>query len=398
MNGGDGNFRLAQKTTNLSDNQKMKNPKAVASTILLNGSYAPSLTNFRGPFICAMIAAGHNVHVTAPDIPANIKAEVMEMGAIVHQVGIDRAGTNFAKDIAYFFEMRRLIKAIQPNIVIGYTIKPNIWGGLAARSCGIKSASFVTGLGYAFIGGDGIKRKLIGFLSRFLYWMTTNGNDVVIFQNPDDRQDFIDAKCLAEPAKARLVNGSGVDLAKFTVAPLPEKAIFLFIGRLLVAKGIREYVAAGLQLLSQNKNAEIRIAGFLDTGPDSVNQRELDEWIAQGVIFLGALDDVRPAISQASIYVLPSYREGTPRTILEAMAMGRPIISTDVPGCRETVIHGKTGLLVPVRQVTPLLNAMIQLASDHSQRHSFGSAARTYCEEKYDVTKVNSMLLSHLGL
>jgi len=345
-----------------------------------------------------MVDAGHDVHVSAPDISAEIADEMLEIGATIHQVCVDRAGMNMHKDIRYFFEMRRLLKAVKPDMVVGYTIKPNIWGGLAARSMGVSSVSMVTGLGYTFIGGSGLKRRLVSHLSRALYRLTTNGNRVVIFQNPDDRDDFIRAKCLTDPSRAKLINGSGVDIVKFAVSPMPEEPIFLLIGRLLVAKGVREYAEAGLTLLSGRVDCRVQIAGFLDDGPDSISQNELDHWKAGGIEFLGSLDDVRPALTQASIYVLPSYREGTPRTVLEAMATGRPVITTDAPGCRETVVDGKTGLLVAVQDVAALLKAMEKLADDGVLRSKMGAAARKYCEEKYDVLKINRKLMDHLGL
>ena len=374
------------------------NKSADGKTVLLNGSYGPSLTNFRGDFIRAMLANGYSVHVSAPDIDADIVAEVEEMGAEVHQVGVDRAGMSIVRDLRYFFEMRRLIAQINPDLVVGYTIKPNIWGGLATRTLGKPSISMVTGLGYAFVQShSGIRSRVVGTLSRLLYRLATNANRAVIFQNPDDRDDFIDAGCLGDGSKVRMTNGSGVDISKFSPTELPREPVFLLIGRLLKAKGVREYAQAGLQLMSGRDDCRVQIAGFLDNGPDSIEQNELDEWIAGGIEFLGALEDVRPALANASVYVLPSYREGTPRTVLEAMACGRPVITTDAPGCRETVKDGETGLLIPPRDSDSLHAAMQKMAESPELRKSFGKAARAYCEEKYDVTKVNQQLLDHIS-
>jgi glycosyltransferase involved in cell wall biosynthesis len=367
--------------------------------ILLNGSYAPSLTNFRGDFIRAMIARGFDVHVSAPDIPAEIRAEVEAYGASVHQSCVDRAGMNIRNDVRYLLEMRRLVKSIQPDIVVGYTIKPNIWGGLAARLAGTASISMVTGLGYAFgESGNNLRGRVIGTLSRRLYRLATSGNKAVIFQNPDDRDDFIAAGCLSDTAKVRMTNGSGVNVTQFTPTPLADQPIFLLIGRLLKAKGVREYAEAGLRLLGERADCRVQIAGFIDDGPDSITPEELDVWIKGGIEFLGSLDDVRPALAAATVYVLPSYREGTPRTVLEAMASARAVITTDAPGCRETVKNGETGLLVQPRDADALYKAMVQLADDPKLRAKFGAEGRKYCEEKYDVAKVNDTLIGHLEL
>ena len=239
---------------------------------------------------------------------------------------------------------------------------------------------------------------LVSKASRFLYRRATSANSVVIFQNPDDQADFIGAGALADPAKARLVDGSGVDMTHYASAPLPQQARFLMISRLLGNKGVREYGEAATQLLGEGVNAQFDLAGYFDEGPDSIARNELARWEAAGLNYLGPLDDVRPALSAASVYVLPSYREGTPRTVLEAMAMGRPVITTDAPGCRETVKAGETGILIPVNDIAATAAAMRQLASDAEARQSMGAAGLRYCHQKYAVEKIIAAMLAHLGL
>lgn len=233
---------------------------------------------------------------------------------------------------------------------------------------------------------------------RLLYRRATNHNRRVIFQNPDDRDDFIAAGCLAEAQKAALVNGSGVDISYFQSTSLPEAPVFLLIARLLWSKGIREYVGAALKVREQVPHARFQLAGFLDEGPDAVTDAELGGWIKAGIEYLGPLEDIRPAMAGASVYVLPSYREGTPRTVLEAMAMGRPVITTDAPGCRETVRNGVNGLLVPTRDVDSLAAAMTILAEDSAVRSAMGAEARRIAEEKYAADAVAMSVLAHLSL
>lgn len=366
--------------------------------LLLNGSFAPSVANFRGALLRDLAARGYKVHVSVPS-PSEADARAIEaLGAVLHQAPLERAGSNIAADLRYLHWLRRLIRQLQPELVLNYTIKPNIWGSLAARAENVASASMVTGLGFALYPQQSLRWRAIGAATRWLYRRATAANRVVLFQNPDDRDDFIAAGCLADPKKARLVNGSGVDLSHFAPVPLPAQAVFLMVARLLVSKGVREYAAAAMQILAKRSDCRILLAGNLDDTPDCIDADELAHWQASGIEYLGWLDDVRPALAQASVFVLPSYREGTPRTVLEASALGRPTITTDAPGCRETVLDGETGLLVPPRQVEELASAMEQIADDPATRARMGGAARSYCESRFSVSEVNKALIGHLGL
>lgn len=367
--------------------------------VLLNSSYGQSLVNFRSRLIEELAAAGHQVHVTAPDLDAALVAQLAGIGAQAHQVPLARTGIGPLSDLRYALSIRRLIRRIGAELVVSYTSKPNIWASLAAGSVGVRSASLITGLGYAFTEGGGVKRRLVSIASRILYRLATSRNYVVIFQNPDDRADFIAAGCLSEPSKARLVNGSGVDIERFAVAPLPDAPVFLMVSRLLGTKGVREYAQAALALRARCPDCSFLLAGFLDEGPDGIGLDELNRWRAAGVEYLGHLADVRPALAQASVFVLPSYyREGTPRSTLEAMAMGRSVITTDMPGCRETVVDGENGLLVPPRDADALSAAMQRLADDPSMRARMGVQSRALCERRFEVGDVTRALLDHLSL
>jgi glycosyltransferase involved in cell wall biosynthesis len=338
------------------------------------------------------------VHVSAPGISTDVETKLHALGAVVHHIALGRTGINPLADIGYGIDLYRIMRRIRPDRVIGYTIKPNIWGSIAAYFAGGRSASMVTGLGLSFIPGGGLGRRLLQSLMQSLYAIATRANDRIVFQNPDDRHDFIAAGCLKDEGKAVLVNGSGVDTAYYAQRPLPEVPVFLMIGRLLISKGVREYAEAALSILRERSDCRFLLAGFIDEGPDAISRAELDRWIEGGLHFLGALDDVRPALADASIYVLPSYREGTPRSVLEAMSMGRPIITTDVPGCRETVADGVNGLLVPERNAGALAGAMRKLADNAGLRERMGALSRQIAVEKYAVDRVNATLMAQLEL
>ena len=367
--------------------------------ILLLGSFADSVIKFRGPLISDLLAAGHEVVVGVPSPGSSLRAELHELGASLIETPLSRRGLSPAGDFAYYRKLLDIIGAEKPGFVLTYTIKPNIWGGLAAGRCGIPSAAMVTGLGSVFTGeSTGIARTLLRKVIAFLYRRSTAHNRVVIFQNPDDIADFTVGGCLDDPSKARLVNGSGVDTAHYALAPLPEKPVFIMIARLLVSKGVREYAEAAMAVLKEVPGARCQLVGFHEEGKDGIGEDELARWRANGIEYLGQLEDVRPAIAGASVYVLPSYREGTPRSVLEAMSMGRPVITTDVPGCRETVAEGENGYLVPPMDVESLKQRMAELACDEKLRAAMGKRSRQMVMEKYEVSKVNAALLQHLGL
>jgi glycosyltransferase involved in cell wall biosynthesis len=369
--------------------------------VFLLGSYAPSLLNFRGPLIRALLSAGHRVSVGAPGITADLRAVLETMGAAVHETPLERRGTGLRADLAYCQALKETFRAVRPDALLTYTIKPNIWGAFAAQSAGVRSYAMITGLGYAFTETgtrSSLGRRLTGFVARRLYRAATRRSHRVIFQNPDDRDDFISAGGLANPAKAVLINGSGVDMAHYARAPLPDAPVVLMIARLLAAKGVRDYAAAALIMRERHPSARFVLVGPFDEGPDSIDRDEVAQWAANGVDYLGSTDDVRPQIAQARIYVLPSYREGTPRSVLEAMAMGRPVITCDVPGCRETVEHGVNGILIPVRDPEALAAAISRLLNDPVETAAMGEAGYALAARKYDVRQVNRSILEIMEL
>ena len=371
-------------------------------TFLLIASFPDSLIKFRGPLLRALVAKGLDVHVAAPnleDVP-DICTELEARGITLHQISLKRTGTNPFADLTAVAELWGLMRGIRADGVLGYTIKPVIYGSLAAWLASVPNRfSLVTGLGYAFTGNASGKRGLLRKLIQRLYRFALSKNSKVLFQNPDDEALFRQLGLLPAHVLSCVVNGSGVDVADYALAPLLGKPSFLLIARLLGDKGVREYAQAARQVKTQYPDTVFRLVGWLDDNPDAIDQQELDEWVSSGTLeFLGKLSDVRPAIAESNVYVLPSYREGTPRTVLEAMAMGRPVITTDAPGCRETVSDGDNGFLVPVKAVDALVAAMIKFIENPELVSKMGQRSRLVAEQKYDVHRVNELMLTEMGI
>ncbi len=366
--------------------------------ILLLPSYAESILSFRGPLISDLLSAGYEVSIAAPGIRLEIRTSLEAMGASVLDVSLKRTGKNMFRDLGYLLQLIEIIKRTQPDLVLSYTIKPNIWGSFAAAWCGVRSAAMVTGLGYAFTNTGKMSQRVMRVIATFLYRQATKHNSVIVFQNPDDRDDFIAAGCLANTSKARIVNGSGVDCGHYAQAPLPTEPVFLMIARLLKNKGTREYGEAAVRLKKTHPEARCLLVGFFDEGPDGVSREDVDRWVEGGMEYHGPKDDVRPSLAACSVFVLPSYREGTPRSVLEAMAMGRPVITSDAPGCRETVRDGVNGYLVPVRDPEALTTRMRDMIENPDRTSEMGEESLRIAWDKYDVQKVNQQLMGYLGL
>lgn len=368
--------------------------------VLIISSSVESLLNFRLDLIKAVQAKNYVVHVACPRLrgsegPQNI---LTEQGVIVHPIPMSRTGVNPVFDLMTLIALYRLMIKVKPSVVLSYTIKPVVWGGLAARLANIPRVyALITGLGYAFVDGvsAGGKRKFIRSVVELLYSISLSKCSRVFFQNPDDEALFRKLKLLAMEVPSTVVNGSGVNLSHFQLAPLPKKLTFIFIARLLVDKGIRQFAEAASLLKLRYPDVEFKVVGYLDDNPESIEQSELDAWVAsEKLVYLGRLSDVRPAIAGASVFVLPTfYREGVPRTILEALAMGRAIVTTDTPGCRETVVHGVNGYLVKPEAVEELVSALEKLILNPQLVVDMGNASYRIACDKFDVHKVNQQML-----
>lgn len=376
---------------------------------LIIASYPGSIIKFRGSLMEAIQDRSLEIHIAAPELdshPEDIKI-LKSLGYTLHDIPLQRTGTNPLKDAATLSSLYLLMKKVKPSHVMGYTVKPVIYGTLAASAANVPNCyALITGLGYAFqqVEETGNRSKLQKLIHG-LYKQALSKTSKVFFQNPDDLNLFRQLKLISPNTPTAVVNGSGVDTSEYDVAPLPvsERNIpelrFLLIARLLGDKGVREYAQSAKYIKAKYPQTQFDLVGWIDDNPDSIEQQELDNWIKDGTInFWGKLADVRPAIAASSIYVLPSYREGTPRTVLEAMAMGRPIITTDAPGCRETVTDGINGFLVPVKSVEGLTEAMEKFIADPVLINTMGKASRQIAEEKFDVHAVNNFMLKEMGL
>lgn len=370
---------------------------------LLVASFPNSIVSFRGAMIRSIQALGHEVHVLSPSPPENSDSlRVLEQfGCIIHSFDLDRKGMSVLSDLRSLLRIVFLLCTIKPDILFSYTIKPVVYTGLISMVCPVPSTyPLITGLGYAF-QNENNRRTLLQFFAQTLYRFALLGVTKVFFQNPDDERLFRDKRLLRNRTPSVVVNGSGVDVAVFQPCPLPSKFSFLLIARLIKAKGIIEFAEAAESILQSYEGVGVsfKIAGWTETGVDSIPKEVVDGWTQNRFVeFLGSLKDVRTAIAESSVYVLPSYREGTPRTVLEAMAMGRAIITTDVPGCRETVVDGHNGYLVPPRDSKALSEAMGRFLDDPSLALEMGRRSREMAVEKYDVEKVNEVILREMNL
>ena len=372
--------------------------RAEGQRVVVFGSYAPSLTKFRGPLLEELARRGHRVFAMAPGITEEIAEEVRSLGATPVEVALGRGSLNPLRALATARQLKRLMRELRPDAVIAYTVTPVVLGAAAAKREGARFVALITGLGYAFTGGREPKRLLSFVLGRLMYRRALRWSDVAVFQNPDDRDEFRRLGLLPKHLPTAVINGSGVDLSQFPPAEMPPGTSFLMIARFLKDKGVREFGAAAEQLRKEHPDIPVRLVGWLDQSPDAIDQAELDRIDAAGVELVGKLEDVRPAIAACSVYVLPSYREGTPRSVLEAMAMGRAIVTTDAPGCRETVVDGENGFLVPPRDAQSLYRAMKRFADEPGLALEMGRRSREIAEAKYDSEKVTGELLRHAGL
>jgi glycosyltransferase involved in cell wall biosynthesis len=351
--------------------------------------------------IRAMLAAGHRVTAVSDEFHPSMSETLGLWGADFHAVPFARTGMNPVADAATVHALTQLMRSVRPDTYFGYTIKPSTYGMLAARLAGVRRrAAMITGVGYALSDGRGMRRRVARSGVEILCRGTLRLADRIVFQNPDDQALFV-RRHLVRADKTARVNGSGVDLDHFSMTPQARGPLtFLLLTRLLRDKGIVEYVEAARQIKRRHPDVRFLLVGPLDPNPSSIKRVELDAWTAEGVIeWPGAVSDVRPIIAASNVAVLPSsYGEGTPRAILEAMAMGRAVVTTDAPGCRETVVDGENGLLVAPRDPNSLAQAMMRFVVDPTLAVGMGAASRRLAERRFDVNAVNVRMLSIIGL
>jgi len=353
--------------------------------IVLSSNTAFSLYNFRLPLMKALKEKGYEVIAVSPEDGKYSELLKKEFGFFAVK-NLDRKGTNPIKDLKLFFEYLLLFRRLKPELVINFTIKPNIYGSISAGLLGIPSISVITGLGYVFIRESWLTKFV-----KLLYWLAFRFNKAVVFQNSEDMktlENLCEVRCL-------LIESSGVDLKHLDPELCKEakkdEFTFLFVGRLLTDKGIYELIKAFEKLKKEKPKVKLIIVGSPDEGnPNSVSKGELEKWVKEGLIeWHGFQEDVRPFYCMADCVVLPSYREGVPRVLLEAMAMEKPIITTDAPGCRNVCVEGVNGFLVKPKDVESLYLAMKRMVELGDEKlREFGKAGRRLAEDKYSVEKI----------
>lgn len=366
---------------------------------IIVGALPESLINFRGELIKKLQKEG--VLMTAMSAPVDSSGLELfkEIGVRFVPYDVERSGFNPFSDLKIFYQLIRSYRIEKPDFIIAYTIKPVVWGGIAARFSGIRFFPLITGLGFAF-QGHSLRRRLLTKLVSLLYRWALSGAEVVIFQNPDNLNTFVRKKIL-DRDKCILVAGSGVCTSYFYATPIPalirgRKLTFLCMARLLGDKGLREYAKAAELVKQRYPLSEFCLLGPFDPSPDGISESELSSWNA--INYLGESSDVRPYIKQCHVYVLPSYHEGLPRSTLEAMSMGRPVLTTNAVGCKETVVEGKNGFKVDAGDVDQLAQKMIWCIENTDQLELMGSNSRKMVEERFDVSIVNKQIASAMGL
>ncbi len=354
---------------------------------------------FRPPLIRALQRAGHQVTVATYLEPDDgVAAAMAEMGVPCEHLPMARNRVRVLGDLILLWTMWRLLRRTRPDVLITWTIKPNLYGPIAGRLAGVSRIGIVVcGLGRLLLGS--------GFVSRVGWRMlrfSARRADRVFVQNPDDLASLHLHRAVTPRTKAIMTAGCGVDLDAFAVAPLPDRPVVLMLGRLLASKGVHEYLDAAAIVRQQRPGVVFELAGLLETGNDAVSEVRIQAAVAQGDIrYLGFLKDqdlVREAICRSCLYVLPSWHEGTPHSTLEAMSMGRAIVTTDARGCRETVQEGVNGRLVPVRNATALAKAILDMLADSSRLAEMGAASRMMAESKFDADEVAATIMREMGL
>lgn len=370
--------------------------------IILHSSLAYSLINFRGALLRALVAAGHDVVATAPDHDEEILAKLAEMGVAFERVPMARASLNPFGDLRTIASYCRLMRKHRPDVVIAYTQKPIIYGGLAARLVGrARFHVLMSGLGYVFSAEADHRRWLRGFVS-LLYRIGVRSARTIFVFNDDDRAEMLRNHIISGEHYVVQVSGSGVDTTQFVAEPLPEgPPVVLMIARLMRDKGVYDFVEAARRVKARLPDVRFQLLGRREhNNPTAVSAAECQRWADEGLVeFLPETRDVRPFLAASTLFALPSfYREGLPRTILEALSSGRPVITTDLPGCREAIADGRNGRLIPPRDPAALADAVVETLSDREALAAMSAAARKSAVDRYDVHDVNQVLLECMKL
>lgn len=370
--------------------------------VLVLSSLAFSLINFRGKLLEEMRRSSHDVVAVAPDDDPTVRAKLAEIGVGFRTVAMARTGTNVFSDLATIWSYVKLLRKERPDVVVAYTQKPIIYGGIACRIAGVKRYyALMSGLGYLFSEAASDRQMLKRVFCQ-LYRSGLKGAKRIFVFNSDDRADMIAANIVDRASPVFEVPGSGVDLDRFLHAPLPQGPLhFLMIGRLMRDKGVWEYAEAAAMIASRHPNVRFSLIGRVEPdNPTGLQEADLTRLRSDfPVELIDETDDVPAFLAKCHVFVLPTYyREGLPRTILEALAVGRAVITTDSPGCRDAVTNGGNGFLVAPRDANSLAEAMEKLVADDELVKRMSDRSRELAETVYDVRKVNALLMKEMDL
>lgn len=366
-------------------------------SIVVLSSYTPSLFWFRTDMMKAFINRGYQVYALGNEEESKWATKFADNGIIYQQISVIRNGVNPFQDKKTFQSIKAKIQSIMPEKIFTYQAKTVIYGALAANSLGITEVyPLIAGMGSAFLSNR-LKMRLIRFVMTTLYRKSMKKCPVVFFQNHDDDQSFRNLGIIKDQ-RVVMLHGSGVNTEKFNVLPFPDKTAFLCISRLIRDKGVIEYLEASKRVKEMYPEVRCLLIGPFDTNPSALKPEDIQSFIDAGIEYLGVQEDVKPYINQCSVFILPSYREGTPKTNLEAMACGRAVITTDAPGCRETVVDGENGFLVPIKDADAVYDKMRWFIENPWKAEAMGKKGRAMAEEIFDVNKVNETICEAMGI
>lgn len=371
--------------------------KANEKRMVVLSSHTPSLFWFRMDMMKKFSLCGYKVFALGNEEEEAWVQKFEEHGIVYKKIDVERNGINPWNDIKTFISIKKCLAEINPDKMFSFQAKTIIYGGLAAKSLGIKEVyPLIAGIGSVFLKDD-LKTKLIRQIMKVEYKVALRKCPAIFFQNKDDVKIFKENHILGNQ-KIAMLHGSGVNLERFTVQSLPDKVAFLCISRLIRDKGVNEYLEACKMIKERYPDIRCMLVGPFDSNPSAIKSEELQKFIDAGIEYYGEQSDVRPYLAQCSVFVLPSYREGTPKTVLEAMASGRAIVTTDAPGCRETVIDGKNGILVETKNIDNLYKAMEKFIFNPELAKDMGIKGRKTAETIFDVKLVNKEICKTMNL
>lgn len=367
------------------------------SSIAIVTTQAFSMVNFRGELIRALVQQGVKVWALAPDYTDQHKQALVQLGAVPVDIPMSRSGLNPLADLLGLWFLYRWFVRQRPQVVLNYFMKPLIYGTLAAWLAGVRRrVCMIEGLGFAFTQGQTrptFKRQILRRIAVGLYGLSLRQAHKIIFLNPDDAAEF-QALGLARTSQSYVLGGIGVDLDDWAAKPLALKPLtFIMVARLLKDKGVIEYVQAARRIKRLYPQVRFLLLGDVDTNPDSLSASTVSDWVQEKLLEWPGHVPVKPWLEQSDVFVLPSYREGVPRSTQEAMAMGRPVITTNVPGCRETVVDGDNGYLIPAQNVDALFEAMQKCIVQADLLPLMGRRSRQIAEDKFNMRVINQTLI-----